>query len=98
MDTHRAYAQARLIKVGKMITELRSSETLLTDFLAHPTEVAKRYGLQFTEEEVGKVKEVASAKIDESLNDSALASVSGGDDFAAYDHNCNCGSGGPAGW
>jgi hypothetical protein len=98
MNDHRAYTQARLIKVGKMITELRASETLLTDFLAHPSEVAKRYGLVFTEEEVGKVKEVASAKIDNTLSESALAAVSGGDDFAHYDHNCNCGVGGQGGW
>jgi hypothetical protein len=98
MEKHREYTQARLIRVGKMVTELRASETLLSDFLAHPAEVAKRYGLQFTDDEVTKLKEVASVKIDESLSETALSAVSGGEDFATYDNNCNCGSGGTSGW
>jgi hypothetical protein len=97
------YIRFRKIKLGQMVTELRGSEKLLNEFLADPGAVAKRYGLQFTEREKENIVEIATVKIPDQLDATALGAVGGGaygeDTAGTFDNNCNCNSGGTtSGW
>jgi hypothetical protein len=85
-DGHRAYAAERKAKLIQLTEDLRSSESLLTEFIAKPDETATKYGLSLTEEEVSAVAAIAGSQ---ELDVEALDAVAGG----TSNVNCNCGCG-----
>jgi hypothetical protein len=85
-DGHRAYAAKRQAKLIRLAADLRGSDTLLTEFVGKPDDVATKYGLQLTKDEVSML--AVSARSQE-LNGNDLAAVSGGANL--FDINCLCG-------
>jgi hypothetical protein len=74
-DGHRAYTAERKAKILQLAEALRSSDSLLTEFVGNPDQIATKYGLKLTEEEVSALAAIAGS---EELNDEALAAVAGG--------------------
>ncbi len=85
-DGYQAYAAERKAKLLRLTEDLRNSDSLLTEFVNKPDQMAAQYGLKLTEEEVSTVVALARG---EELNEDALDAVAGGGD----NMNCNCGCG-----
>jgi hypothetical protein len=84
-DGHRAYTAERKTKLLRLTADLRNSDSLLTEFVAKPDQMAAKYDLQLTEEEISAVAAIAGG---EELSEDALAAVAGGGDVNI---NCPCG-------
>jgi hypothetical protein len=85
-EGHRDYAAERKAKIVQLTEDLRSSETLMAEFVANPDETTKKYGLRLTEEEAAAFAAVAQG---EELNEEVFVVVVGG----TSNSNCNCGCG-----
>jgi hypothetical protein len=72
-EGHRAYAAERKANLIRLTDDLRSSDSQLTEFVGNPDEVAAKYGLTLTEEEVSFIADSHGE-----LTDDALAAVAGG--------------------
>ena len=79
-EGHRAYTAERKANLIRLSEDLRNSDSLLKEFIGNPDEVAAKYGLKLTEEEVSVIAESQGE-----LTDEALAAVAGGGNG-----NCNC--------
>jgi hypothetical protein len=77
-DGHRAYTAERNAKIIRLTEELRSSDSLLTEFVGNPDQMATKYGLKLTEEEVSALEAIAGSQ---ELNEEDLAAVAGGANF-----------------
>jgi hypothetical protein len=85
-DGHRAHLAERKAKVIRLAADLRSSDSLLTEFVGKPGQTATKYGLQLTEEEVSTLAMIAGSQ---ELSGEALAAISGGV-ATLFDVNCMC--------
>ena len=74
-DGYREYAAERKANIIRLTEELRSSDSLLTEFVGNPDQMATKYGLKLTEEEVSALAAIAGSQ---ELNEEALAAVAGG--------------------
>lgn len=74
-DGHRAYTAERKANIIRLTEDLRSSNSLLTEFVGNPVPMATKYGLNLTEEEVSALTAFAGSQ---ELNEDALAAVAGG--------------------
>jgi hypothetical protein len=83
-DGHRAYTAERKANIIRLTEDLRSSDSLLTEFVGKPDQMATKYGLKLTEEEVSALAAIAGSQ---ELNEDALAAVAGGGDINI---NCPC--------
>lgn len=82
-DGHRAYTAERKAKIIRLKKDIRSSDSLLAEFVANPDQVATKYGLKLTE---GEVSALVGGQ---ELTDEALAEVAGGL-INSCNANCNC--------
>lgn len=74
-DGHRAYTAERKANIIRLTEDLRSSDSLLTEFVGNPDQVATKYDLKLTEEEVSALAAIAGSQ---ELDEEALAAVAGG--------------------
>lgn len=74
-DGHREYAAERKVNLFRLAKDLRSSDSMLTEFVGNPDQMATKYGLKLTEEEVSALAAIAR---DQELNEEDLAAVAGG--------------------
>jgi len=74
-DGHRAYTAERKANIIRLTEDLRSSDSLLTEFVGNPDQIATKYGLKLTEEEVSALAAIAGGQ---ELDEEALAAVAGG--------------------
>lgn len=88
-DGHREYAAERKANLIRLTEAIRSSDSLLTEFVGNPDQMATKYGLKLTEEEVSAL--AASARGEE-LNEEALSAVAGGDNVGCSNDGCTNGS------
>jgi hypothetical protein len=87
-DGHREYAAERKANIIRLTEDLRSSESLLTEFVDSPGQLATKYGLKLTEEETTALAAIAGS---EELDEAALAAVAGGSlGVSDGNGNCNC--------
>jgi hypothetical protein len=89
-DGYREYIAERKAKLLRLTEDLRSSDSLLTEFVGNPDQVATKYDLKLTEEEVSALAAIAGG---EELDEAALAAVAGGDNNGCND-GCNAGCNG----
>jgi hypothetical protein len=85
-DGHREYSAERKANIIRMTEDLRSSDSLLTEFVGNPDQTATKYSLKLTEEEVSALAAIAGSQ---ELNEEALAAVAGGS-RSSTDININC--------
>ncbi len=89
-DGHRAYTADRKAKIIRLTSDLRNSESLLTEFVGKPDQTATKYGLNLTAEEVSTLAAIAG---NGELSGDALSAVSGGASSPmVFDNNCGCGN------
>jgi hypothetical protein len=84
-DGHRAYTAERKANLIRLTEELRSSDSLLTEFVGNPDPIATKYGLKLTEEEVSALVGIAGSQ---ELNEDALAAVAGGGNTGCINGVC----------
>jgi len=86
-DGHRAYTAERKASIIRLTEELRSSDSLLTEFVGNPNKLATKYGLKLTEEEISALAAIAGSQ---ELDEAALNAVAGGSTDTTINGNCNC--------
>lgn len=74
-DGHRAFTAERKANLIKLTEALRNSDSLLTQFVANPNQVATTYGIKVTEEEATALAAIAG---NQELDEQALAAAAGG--------------------